>query len=257
MVAVHERLHQETAGALGRVECLAPPPPVGGCRASRRGRACPASSALHRPLVVHAVGERDVDGVDLRVPEQRLVRAVRTLDLRAPPRTPRPAAVRGSRPRRARPSPTRARPGSPAVDVAPSRARPSLIAGSSLRSAPARDVRRRRRRLVGARRRSRRSPRRLARASSSSSSRSEASSPAVHVPRQRARRRSPRSRRAGRAPTRPRAPAASSRAASAIGRRRSTSSRLRVSERLLEGRRLPAPVVRVEAGDPRRGRTRR
>ena len=51
----------------------------------------PASTRADRPLAVHRVRERDVDGVDVGVLEQRLVRAVRALDLPLSSRTPRRA----------------------------------------------------------------------------------------------------------------------------------------------------------------------
>ncbi len=57
----------------------------------------------HRPLVVQAVRQRDVDGVDLRVGEQRVVRAVRARQTRAPARTRPRDPGRGSRRRRSRP----------------------------------------------------------------------------------------------------------------------------------------------------------
>ena len=58
------------------------PPRRSGRSASRTGRASRPSSA-QRPLRVEVVGQRDVDGIDVRVREQRLVRIVRAGDRRA------------------------------------------------------------------------------------------------------------------------------------------------------------------------------
>jgi hypothetical protein len=82
-VPVHERLCEEPPGPLGGVE-------RGDCvlRVAReRLLADDVLSRLEhtdRPLAVERVRERDVDGVDVRVPEQRLVGAVGALDLPSP-----------------------------------------------------------------------------------------------------------------------------------------------------------------------------
>ena len=83
VVAPHERLHQQAPGPVGRVE--------GGL--DLRGAARHRLLAEHvlarleradRPLAVERVREGDVDGLDVRVVEQRLVAAVRALDAPLP-----------------------------------------------------------------------------------------------------------------------------------------------------------------------------
>jgi hypothetical protein len=79
MVAVHERLHQQDPGLVGRGDH---PLRVG----DRQRQRLLAQDVLaragggDRPLGVKVVGERDVDGVDVLVGEQCLVRAVDARD---------------------------------------------------------------------------------------------------------------------------------------------------------------------------------
>ena len=79
MVAPHEGLHHDDAGARGGVPRLLG---LGGpARVGLLDQDVLAGlDRLQRPLVVHAVRERDVDGVDPVVVEQRLVAAVGALD---------------------------------------------------------------------------------------------------------------------------------------------------------------------------------
>ena len=89
-----------------------------------------------RPLAVHRVRERDVDGVDVGVLEQRLVGAVRPLDAPTRARTRRPCPGRGSRRRSARPCPTPCAPGitfrlMSAVETMPSRVSPMTAPSSA------------------------------------------------------------------------------------------------------------------------------
>ena len=76
---VHEPLHQQPLVGLGCIEC-----PLDLDRAAvERLLAQDMLARLdraHRPLDVHRVRERDVDGLDIGVLEQRLVASVRTLD---------------------------------------------------------------------------------------------------------------------------------------------------------------------------------
>ena len=79
VVAVHERLHQQPALAVGDVEGLlhvgrAPPQRLL-AKHVLAGLECADS-----PLNVHRVGERDVDGVDVRIGQQRVISAVCALD---------------------------------------------------------------------------------------------------------------------------------------------------------------------------------
>jgi len=80
MVAVHERLHQDpprsAGGVEGALDLLRPP--------VERLLAEHMLSGLeraHRPLDVQRVRQRDVDRVDVRILEERLIRAVRGRDL--------------------------------------------------------------------------------------------------------------------------------------------------------------------------------
>ena len=79
MVAVHERLGQDEPGLVCRGERL-----LDLRRATRVGLLAEdvlaRGEGMHRPLVVHPVRERDVDGVDVVVGEERLVRGVGALD---------------------------------------------------------------------------------------------------------------------------------------------------------------------------------
>ena len=79
VVPVHERLGQHQSGRVGGVEGLLD---LG--RAPRVGllaeHVLARGERLHRPGVMQAVRQRDVDAVDLRVLEQRLVAPVRALE---------------------------------------------------------------------------------------------------------------------------------------------------------------------------------
>ena len=79
MVAVHERLYQDEPGGVGRVVRLLGLGRVAGVRLLAE-HVLAGLEGAHRPRVVHPVRQRDVDGVDVRVLEQRLVRAVRLRD---------------------------------------------------------------------------------------------------------------------------------------------------------------------------------
>ncbi len=80
VVAVHERLAQQAAGALGRVERRLDL--VGVARHRLLAEHVLARlERLDRPLAVHRVRQGDVDRLDLVVGEQRLVRAVGAWDL--------------------------------------------------------------------------------------------------------------------------------------------------------------------------------
>ena len=79
MVAIHERLHEQAVVALGQIKGG---PHVGRAPAERllaqhvlAGLERPA-----RPLQVQRVGERDVDGLDVGVGQQRLVAVIGALD---------------------------------------------------------------------------------------------------------------------------------------------------------------------------------
>ena len=80
MVQVHERLeHGDAVGLRRRLDQV-----EFGERGHERLFAqdvLPGFGGLHRPLAVQGVGQRDVDGVDVRVGEQRLVAAVRCGDV--------------------------------------------------------------------------------------------------------------------------------------------------------------------------------
>ena len=75
MVAVHERLGEHEPGRLGGVERLLDLLRDAGVRLLAED-VLAGGERVHRPLVVHAVRERDVDRVELVVGEQRLVGAV-------------------------------------------------------------------------------------------------------------------------------------------------------------------------------------
>jgi hypothetical protein len=79
-VPVHERLGEQAPGSLGRVERF-----LDLTRVAAEGLldedVLPGLDGLDRPLHVHGVRERDVDGVDVGVRKERLVRAVGPLDL--------------------------------------------------------------------------------------------------------------------------------------------------------------------------------
>ena len=106
MQAIHERLHQQDAGRLGGRDH-----PLGVGR--RQGDRLLAQDVLarpdrgERPLQVEVVRQRDVDGVDPGIREQRLVRIVGARDRRArrpPAGRCRHRATRWPRPRRAAPA---------------------------------------------------------------------------------------------------------------------------------------------------------
>ena len=75
MVAIHERLRQDEPRGVRGVERF-----LGLAGMARVGLLAEdvlsGRERLHRPLVVHAVRERDVDGLDVGVGEERLVGAV-------------------------------------------------------------------------------------------------------------------------------------------------------------------------------------
>ena len=79
VVPVHERLGQHQSRRVGGVEGL-----LDLRRAPRVGllaeHVLAGRERLHRPRVMQAVRQRDVDAVDLRILEQRLVAPVRALE---------------------------------------------------------------------------------------------------------------------------------------------------------------------------------
>ena len=75
--AVHERLQEHHAGGLARAHH---PLRVGRARASGFSHSTCRHRRSDRPLGMQVVRQRDVDGVDLRAVDQRLVRAVRRAD---------------------------------------------------------------------------------------------------------------------------------------------------------------------------------
>ena len=79
VVAVHERLHQQQPLALREVEHACHLVRIAAQRLLAEDVPAGSQCALG-PLDVHRVGERDVDRLDLRIGEQRLVGAVRALD---------------------------------------------------------------------------------------------------------------------------------------------------------------------------------
>ncbi len=79
VMAIHERLHEQTVVALGQVERR----PHVGLAAAQRLLAQHVLARLQRPagpLQVQRVGQRDVDGVDVRIGQQRLIAVVGALD---------------------------------------------------------------------------------------------------------------------------------------------------------------------------------
>ena len=80
VVAIHERLHQDPLRLLCRVECGFDVPDVPAQRLLAEHVLSRLDSA-DRPLAVQRVRQRDVHGLDVVVLEQRLVGAVRAVDL--------------------------------------------------------------------------------------------------------------------------------------------------------------------------------
>ena len=132
VVAVHERLHQVDARLVAHASTIRSASAAVTRAASRTGRACRRGGG-DRPVAVQVVRQRDVDGVDVRVGEQGLVRAVGASGCRAASATARAllAVARGDRDHLAARAPCASR-GSPSgARCSPSTGSPSAACPSS------------------------------------------------------------------------------------------------------------------------------